>query len=121
MDDLKPNTPEQKAMDEIFREAAAHKAQKEIDAAVGEMEKGQGNSVASKQDANQSESKADYDAKTAKDIKNDPKKFEGQLNHAKEQAAQAHHNDVSQSAAPGKEAGNQGEDNDVYNGFGMGQ
>ena len=121
MNDPKPNTQLQRDADGILRQDAAHKAQKEIDAAVGEMEKGQGNSEASKQDANQSESKAAYDAKTAKDIKDDPKKFEGQLNHAKEQAAQAHHNDVSQSAAPGKEAGNQGEDNDVYNGFGMGQ
>lgn len=41
MNDQKPNTQAQREVDEILRQDASNKAQKEIDAAVSEMDKGQ--------------------------------------------------------------------------------
>ena len=46
MNNQKPNTPEQRAVDGIFRQDATNRAQKEIDAEVSKLEKGQSKSEA---------------------------------------------------------------------------
>jgi len=80
------------------------------------------NSAARKQDTNRGEpkdAKAEYKAKQAKDIKEDPKKLEGQVARAKARAAGDQHKDASPKTAPAPESQTQGQDN-AYD-YGMSQ
>lgn len=123
MNNQKPNTPAQRDVDGILRQEAANKAQKQIDALVSEMGKGQSHSGESKPDINRGESKdakAAYDAKLAKDLKEDAEKFKVQSNIAQAQAAKAQHNDANPNATLAPEAENQGESNDYFNSNGIG-
>lgn len=80
----------------------------------------QDSSEALKQDTNRGEpedAKTAYNTKQAKDIKEDPIKFNSQVARAEARAAGDQHKDASPRTAPAPESETQGQDNDYFNGM----
>ena len=113
MNDQKPNTPAQRAVDKILRQDAAQGAQKEIDAAVREMEKGQ-----SKEAATQAANGVEADeAKKASDGREAYESFRRLPDKAKQEGHYKVNPLSEECPTPTSKSETQSEDNDYYNGI----